>query len=129
MKHCLILASLCCGPALLAGAAEFPVYPSGGGLNLRVPVVAPVAGGVKGNRLPFEMVRFTYELAPHLTGLEAGSVSLFVEDSMRRPAKEVLTLGGPAGELKVVIPAAPSPAGVRRRPGRLPEDAGAGQVA
>jgi|GEM_PF-2099355 hypothetical protein len=108
MKHCLILASLCCGPALLAGAAEFPVYPSGGGLNLRVPVVAPVAGGVKGNRLPFEMVRFTYELAPHLTGLEAGSVSLFVEDSMRRPAKEVLTLGGPAGELKVVIPAAPS---------------------
>ena len=65
MKHCLILASLCCGPALLSGAAELPVYPSGGGLNLRVPVVAPVAGGAKGNRLPFEMVRFTYELAPH----------------------------------------------------------------
>lgn len=73
MKHCLILASLCCGPALLSGAAELPVYPSGGGLNLRVPVVAPVAGGAKGNRLPFEMVRFTYELAPHLTGWKPGA--------------------------------------------------------
>ncbi len=108
MRRIRSAALFCCGMIVSGIAAELPVYPSAGGLNLRVPVIAPVAGGAVGKRVPFEMVHFTYDLTPHLAGLAQGEVSLWVQDSLRRTAKEVVSLSGPAGELKISIPAAPS---------------------
>ena len=110
MRRIRSAALFCCGMIVSGIAAELPVYPSAGGLNLRVPVIAPVAGGAVGKRVPFEMVHFTYDLTPHLAGLAQGEVSLWVQDSLRRTAKEVVSLSGPAGELKISIPAAPSQA-------------------
>lgn len=84
--------------------AAVTLYPAAGGSNLRVPVIAPVPGGARGNAVDFEGVRFTYELQPHFQAAESGELEFFLRDLPRRREKSVLVLTGADGsciELRV----------------------------
>lgn len=84
--------------------AAVTLYPAAGGSNLRVPVIAPVPGGARGNAVDFEGVQFTYELQPHFQAAESGELEFFLRDLPRRREKSVLVLTGADGsciELRV----------------------------
>ncbi len=55
--------------------AAVTLYPAAGGSNLRVPVIAPVPGGARGNAVDFEGVRFTYDATCHAAGRNPSSSS------------------------------------------------------
>ena len=84
--------------------AAVTLYPSAGGSNLRVPIIAPVPGGARGNAVDFEGVRFTYELLPHFQAAESGEIDFFLRDLSRRREKTVLAFTAADGagvELRV----------------------------
>jgi hypothetical protein len=78
-------------------ASPLHIYPHQGGLNPRVPVVRPVAGGAKGKAIPFEKVTFSYRLAPHLSFQGRGQCSFWLRDNLRREAKQMVTLSDGQG--------------------------------
>ena len=87
--------------------AAVTLYPAAGGSNLRVPVIAPVPGGARGNAVDFEGVRFTYELQPHFQAAESGGAGVL----SARPAT-------PPGEIR------PRPHRRRRQLHRAPGGTG-----
>ena len=101
---------LLCAAGVLAAvqpAAAVTLYPSGGGANLRVSVIPPVAGGAAGKCVDFENVSFTYPLAPHFAAAARSSASFYLRDLPRRAEKAALVFTGADGKkLEVVIPAA-----------------------
>ena len=121
---------LLCAAGVLAAvqpAAAVTLYPSGGGANLRVPVIPPVAGGAAGKCVDFENVSFTYPLAPHFAAAARSSASFYLRDLPRRAEKAALVFTGADGKkLEVVIPAAAAGRGVALRSG--PETAAAPEL-
>jgi hypothetical protein len=90
-------------------ASPLHIYPNKGGLNLRVPVVRPVAGGAKGKAIPFEKVSFSYRLSPHLSFHGRGQCEFWLRDNLRRETKQIVILSNGQGtQLRLSISDAPS---------------------